>query len=147
MIKRAIASAVVAGTLLAGIVESTPAYANTATATAGSVSKPSGSGEQLLKSWLEKHRVEIRRQVIAISAKSIGVTKKSLVGELRSGKSIAEVAVEHNVTADSVVSALVTAAEGKVGAELTAGKITSAEAGKIDAALPAYAAKLVARVS
>jgi len=141
MLKKTIASLVVGGALLGGVASAGTAYAAApATATASS----STAGHPL-RTWLKAHRKEIRKAGIEISAKTIGITPKALVTELRSGKSVAQVAGEHNVSAQTVVNALVGAADTKVDQAVTSGKLTSAQAAKIKAALPGYITKAVDR--
>jgi len=142
MLKKTIATLVVGGALLGGVASATTAYAaaptTTATASSSTASHP-------LRTWLKAHRKEIRKAGIELSAKTIGITPKALVTELKSGKSVAQVAGEHGVSAQTVVNALVGAADGKVDQAVTAGKLTSTEAAKIKAALPGYVTKAVNR--
>ena len=56
----------------------------------------------------------IGRAVVTVSSKDIGVTRKDLVSELRSGKSIAQVAGEHGVSATTVETDLVHTADSEV---------------------------------
>jgi hypothetical protein len=144
MLKKTIATLVVGGALLGGVASAGTAYAAAPTATATASSSTAGHP---LRTWLKAHRKEIRKAGIDLSAKTIGdgVTPKALVTELRSGKSVAQVAGEHNVSAQTVVNALVGAADGKVDQAVTSGKLTSAEAAKIKAALPGYITKAVNR--
>jgi hypothetical protein len=142
MLKKTIATLVVGGALLGGVASATTAYAaaptTTATASSSTASHP-------LRTWLKAHRKEIRKAGIELSAKTIGITPKALVTELKSGKSVTQVAGEHGVSAQTVVNALVGAADGKVDQAVTAGKLTSTEAAKIKAALPGYVTKAVNR--
>jgi hypothetical protein len=92
---------------------------------------------------LRAHRKGIREEVVAISSKTIGVTPQDLVSELKSGKSIADVAAEHSVSAQTVVNALVAAGDAKISQAVTDHKISSTEASKIEAALPGLATKVV----
>jgi hypothetical protein len=142
MLKKTIASLVVGGALLGGVASAGTAYAAAPTATATASSSTAGHP---LRTWLKAHRKEIRKAGIDISAKTIGVTPKALVTELRSGKSVAQVAGEHGVNAQTVVNALVGAADTKVDQAVTSGKLTSAQAAKIKAVLPGYIAKAVDR--
>jgi hypothetical protein len=142
MLKKTIATLVVGGALLGGVASAGTAYAAAPTATATASSSTAGHP---LRTWLKAHRKEIRKAGIDLSAKTIGVTPKALVTELRSGKSVAQVAGEHGVSAQTVVNALVGAADGKVDQAVTSGKLTSAEAAKIKAALPGYITKAVNR--
>jgi hypothetical protein len=96
--------------------------------------------------WLRAHRRQLRRAVVVISSKTIGISAQDLVSELRSGKSIADVAAEHSVNAQTVSDALLSAATAKVNQAVTNHKLTSARATKIEAALPGYISKLVDHV-
>ena len=144
MLKKTIASLVVGGALLGGVASVGTAYAAAPTATATASSSTAGHP---LHTWLKAHRKEIRKAGIDISAKTIGVTPKALVTELRSGKSVAQVAGEQSppVSSQTVVNALVGAADTKVDQAVTNGKLSSAQAAKIKAALPGYVTKAVNR--
>ena len=142
MLKKTIASLVIGGALLGGVASVGTAYAAAPTTAAPASSTAAAHSAQ---TWLKAHRKEIRKAGIDISAKTIGVTPKALVTELRSGKSVAQVAAEHNVSAQTVVNALVGAADSKVGQAVTGGKLTAAQAAKIKAALPGYVTKAVNR--
>ena len=143
MLKKIIAPLVVAGVLAGGVATAGAAYASTpaATATAGATGHAKGHGAQ---AWLRSHRRQIRRSGVAISAKTIGVTPKTLVSELRTGKSIADVAGEHGVSAQTVTNALVGAADTKISQAVTNHKLTSAQASKLEARVPGLVAKAVA---
>ena len=91
-----------------------------------------------------RHRAEIRKDGLAISAKAIGgITPQQLATELKAGNSIAGVASQHNVSAESVVNALVTAADGKINQAVGAGKLNATVAHRIEAKLPARITKIV----
>ena len=92
---------------------------------------------------MQAHRHALLSHAVATTAKDIGVTPQDLKTELKSGKSLADVAGEHNVSSQTLVNDLVTAAEAKVNAAVSANKMTSTTAGKINAALPARVTKLV----
>ena len=154
LLRKIIAPVVVGGALLGGLASTGTAFAaasTTAPTTAASApaSAPATttphSGSPL-RSWLKAHRHAIRKAGLAVSAKAIGVTPTDLRTELKSGKSIAQVAAEHNVTAQTVVNDLVTAADAKIAQAVTNKKITSDRATKIEAALPAYLTKVVNHV-
>jgi hypothetical protein len=145
MLKKAIAPIVIAGALLGAAASAGTAYAaptSTASASASASAKASGHP---LRAWLRAHKKAIRKDVVAISSKTIGVTPQDLVSELRSGKSIAGVAAEHNVSAQTVENALVGAADAKINQAVTNHKLTSAQASQIEAALPGLASKVVNR--
>jgi hypothetical protein len=142
MLKKTIASLVVGGALLGGVASAGTAYAAAPTTTATASASTAGHP---LRTWLKAHRKEIRKAGVDLSAKTIGITPKALVTELRTGKSVAQVAAEHGVSAQTVVNALVGAVDGKVDQAVTSGKLTAAEAAKIKAALPGYITKAVNR--
>jgi short-subunit dehydrogenase len=142
-LKKIVAPVVVAGALLGGGIATTgAAYAGTPAAT----SSTTATGAHPVKAWVKAHRREIRKAGVAVSAKAIGVTPADLVTELRSGKSIAQVASEHNVSSQTVVSDLVKAADTKINEAVSANKLSSTLANKIEAALPAYVTKAVNHV-
>ena len=87
------------------------------------------------------HRVRVF--VRKVVTDTIGIDRATLRAEVRSGKTIAEIATAHNVEPSAVVDALVTAATTKLEAAATAGRITEERAHKIEAKLPARFTKLV----
>ncbi len=109
-------------------------------------SSKAATGTHPVKAWVKAHRREIRKAGIAVSAKTIGVTPADLVTELRSGKSIAQVAAEHNVPSQTVVTALVNGADSKINQAVAANKLSSTLAKEIEAALPGYVTKAVNHV-
>jgi hypothetical protein len=115
-------------------------------ATPSAVSTPATTGRHPLRAWLWAHRKAVARDTVRISAKTIGVTPKALVSTLRSGQSIAEVARADNVDPQTVVNALVQAADAKIGAAVTSHTLSQAQATKIEAALPGAVTKLVNHV-
>ena len=139
MIKKIVAPVVIAGALLGGVAAGSTAYAatpTTATATAQ-------TGKQQLHGWLKAHRKEIRKAGLDVSAQTIGVTPQALRAELKSGKSIAQVAGEHGVGVQAVENTLTSAVDTKVDQAATAHKLTAAQAAAIKAAVPARVAKAV----
>jgi urease alpha subunit len=143
--KKIIVPVVIVGSLLGGVAAGTAAYASSPT-TSTVATTHAQSGKHPLHAWLRAHRSELRREGVAISAKTIGITPKALVTEVRSGQSIAEVANEHDVTAQTVVSALTNAADSEVNQAVANHKLTSAQAQKIEGRLPARLSKAVNRV-
>jgi uncharacterized protein (DUF433 family) len=95
------------------------------------------------KGWPRARRA--LRRGVQLAAKTIGITPRDLVQQLRAGKSIADVAGEHNVNPQTVITAIVNAATQKIEAAKAAGKITSARAAKLEANLTNRATKLVNR--
>ncbi len=134
MVKRIIALVGVGGALLFGV--GTVGVANAAGA-----STPANKGQ--IKAWISSHRKELRRAGLAISAKTIGITPQTLAADLKAGNSVAGVATEHSVSPQTVVNALVSAADTQIHNAVTAGKLTSTEANKVETALPTFMTKAV----
>ncbi len=137
--RKTLVSVLLAGSLAAGgavafTSVSAGAAAPTSTSASAATTKPA------------KHpavRRAIRRAVVLISAKTIGVKPADLVNELKSGKSIADVAKAHNVKPAAVVTALVKAGHARVEQAVKNHRITRARANKIEARLPGLATKVV----
>jgi len=144
MLKKLIAPVVVSGALIGSLAIGGAAYAGTPASTT-SASAPAATHHKA-RAWLEANRNSLRKAVVTIGATTIGITPQALVAELRSGKSMAQVAVAHGHAAQDVVDAMTTAADAKVVHAVTAGILTQPQADKIDAALPARLAKLVNHV-
>ncbi len=144
MLKMLVAPVVVTGALLAGVAGGTAAYASTpSTAPAAATAH---SGKHTLQTWLRDHRVKLRHEGVVISAATIKVTPEALVAELKTGKSIAEVAGEHNVSAQTVLNALDGAATAKINKAVTNHRLTQTEANRIEALLPKYLTKAINKV-
>jgi hypothetical protein len=141
VLKKFVAPVVIGGALLAGGMASA-GEAGAATPNA-STTAPQTANKGQGNAWLRAHRKELRRAGVVISAKTIGITPKVLVTDLKAGNSIAGVATQHSVSPQTVVNALVSAADGKINQAVTAGKLTSTQANKIEAALPARVTKAV----
>ncbi len=84
------------------------------------------------------------RQAVKVAAAAIGIAPADLAKELRAGKSISDVATDHHVDVQKVVDALVQAADQRIEAAKTAGRITAARAAQLEARVPTAVAKLVA---
>jgi hypothetical protein len=121
---------------LSGTASATTVTANVRTAGAGGG----------IPGWIKAHRAQIARQVVSISATTIGVTPSALVSDLRSGESIGQVAAGQGVSPQTVETALDNAGEAVVARALAAHKITSAQASAIDTALPGRVAQIVNHV-
>jgi hypothetical protein len=78
-----------------------------------------------------------------VVTKTIGIDRKTLREELRSGKTIAQIATDHNVSPQTVIDALVAAADKKIDAAVQAGKLGSDRAARIEQRLPARITELV----
>ena len=152
MLKKLIAPVVLSGALLGSLAVGGVAFAAApAAAASGSTvtavtpaTRHTGNGK--LRAWLKAHRKAIRAEVVAISASTIGVTPQTLVAELKTGKSIAQVATEHHVDPSTVVTALSGAADAKVAQAVAQHEITRAQADRIDARLPIAITGIVERV-
>jgi len=68
-------------------------------------------------------------------AKALGLTTDKLHAELRSGKSLADVAKAEKVSVDTVVKAMVTAIEGRLATAVKNGTLTQAKADKMKSSL------------
>ena len=145
MLKKFVAPVLVAGLLLGGVATAAGAASATTPPTSGAVVTHPG-GHHGIRVWLKAHRRQLRKAGLAISAKTIGVTPEALRAELKSGRSIAEVAGEHGVCAQTVVSALVSAADARIDQAVAAGTLTSTQAATIKAALPTRLTKAVNHV-
>jgi urease alpha subunit len=144
VLKKFIAPVVIAGLLLGGAATAAGAAATTTPGTGAVVTHP--GTHHGVKGWLKAHRRQLRQAGLAISAKTSGVTPQALRAELTSGKSVAEVAGEHGVSAQTVVDALVSAADTRIDQAVAAHKLTSTEASAIKAALPPRLTKAVDHV-
>jgi hypothetical protein len=154
MLKKLIAPVVLSSALLGSLIVGGVAYAAaptsgptaTAAATAAHQTAAHRTDKGKLRAWLKAHRKAIRAKVVAISASTIGVTPQTLVAELKTGKSIAQVATEHHVDPSTVVTALSVAADAKVAQAVAQHELTRAQADRIDAILPARITRIVDRV-
>ena len=86
---------------------------------------------------------EIVKGMVNVAADTIGVQPDDLVNELKNGKSVADVATEHNVDPQTVVQAIVDAGNKKVDEAVTNGKLTSMQGDKIKSHLSDAATKFV----
>jgi len=142
-LKKAIASVVVAGALTGAVGWSAAAGAATVNSSSTTTTHVHGKGRHPIVRWLRAHRRQIGRRVVVVSAKAIGITPQTLVSELRSGKSLAQVASEHGVQAQKVEDALVNAADNVINRAVANHKITPTEASKIEVRVPTAVGKLV----
>lgn len=78
-----------------------------------------------------KIAVAVRREIVKSAADAIGITPAALATELKAGKSIADVAAEHNVSLDTVKSTVTSDAKAKLDKLVAAGKITQAREDKL----------------
>ncbi len=83
-----------------------------------------------------QHRARVhirraRRRAAAVIVKTIGIDRSTFRDELRSGKTIAEIATAHNVQPQTVIDALVTAVDKRVDRAVDNGRISTDRAAKI----------------
>ncbi len=112
----------------------------------------SGKGLEL-GALFGKHRHEergeridrFRHMIIESAAKAIGVQPKDLVAELKGGKSIADAALEHNVSLDTVKSQITSDAHSKLSALVSEKKITQDQANAIMQQLSAHLDQILNR--
>jgi hypothetical protein len=135
-----------AGVGLSAGLASPAGAATPASVSAPTTTGPGTSARHPLRAWLRAHRKAVARNTVEISAKTIGITPKALVGALRSGESIAQVAQAHDVAVTTVVDALVRAGDTQVGHAVSNHKLTPARGAKIEAVLGRAAATIVNHV-
>ena len=140
MLKRIIAPVVIGGALLGGVAATGTAYAATP-ATPSTAQAHTGKGAA--KTWIRSHRKELRKAGLDVSAQTIGITPQALKADLKGGNSVAGVATQHNVSPQTVINALVSAADNQVNKAVTANKLPSTQANKIEALIPARVTKAV----
>jgi hypothetical protein len=93
-----------------------------------------------------KVRLRLRkllRGAAGVVTTAIGIDRPTLRQGLRDGLTIAQIATAHGVAPQTVIDALVAAADKKIDAAVTAGKISSERAAKIEQRLPARITNLV----
>lgn len=96
------------------------------------------------KATTDGHR-PMRRAARAagVAAGAIGISREDLVAALRSGKSVADVARDHNVDPQTVVDALVHAADQKIDQAVTNGRLDADRAAAIKDKLETRVTKAV----
>ena len=99
------------------------------TAAPGAAQNPTGhQGRRAKRAERRRHR---RRQIAAIAARTIDITPRDLVRELRDGKTIAQIATDHGVQPQAVIDALEGAATKRIDAAQAANKITAERAARL----------------
>jgi hypothetical protein len=88
----------------------------------------------------------LRRAALRISADTIHVDVDELRADLRNGQSIAQVAQAKGVDPKTVVDALVTAADARIDALASSGRITAERAAKLKEKVPDVAQRVVNHV-
>jgi hypothetical protein len=147
-----IASAAVAAVLGIAGVSVAGATSNTGTTSAASQPSPTtvaasttpkAKAPAAKKARRIARRQHIRRQAAVLAAKTIGVTPADLRTELRSGKTIAAIATEHGVAAQTVITAIETAGQAKIDAAQAAHKITPERAARLKTRLDRAVPRIV----
>lgn len=133
------------GVAIAGAASSTDSHtapaAQTVAATSGSTAAPA-----VARRVNVRRRVRIRallRGAAGVVTNAIGIDRKTLREGLRSGMTVAQIATAHNVAPQTVIDALVAAANKKIDAAVQAGKLPAIRATRIEQRLPARITKLV----
>ncbi len=80
---------------------------------------------------------------LAVAAKAIGIDEAALRTELRSGKTIADVARAHGVDVKTVIDALVADMHSHLAADVASGRLTQAQADRMQANASQHATDLV----
>lgn len=143
MFKKLVAPVVVGGVLLGSLAIGGVASAATPPTTSSPAAHATAPKAHR---WLRLHRKGLRAKGLAISATTIGITPQALRADLKSGKSIAQVASANGSSASAVESALTAAGDKAVTRAESAGKLTSTQAAAIEARLPARIDKIVNHV-
>lgn len=92
-----------------------------------------------------RRRRQGRRGVVKTAAATIGITPEELATQLKAGKSIAEVAAAEGVERQTVLDALIKAAEARIDAVAKTGKIDAEKATDLKAKAREKLAKVVDR--
>jgi hypothetical protein len=104
---------------------------NAAAPAAGAAQQPAAKdGASALRRHRRRH---LRRAAFRLAAKTIGITPQQLRQEVLGGQTIGEVATAHNVQPQTVIDAIITAANKKIDAAHDAGKLTDAQVSKLKA--------------
>lgn len=140
MLKKIVVPVVIGGALLGGVATAGTASAATPT-TPAAAQAHAAKGE--VRAWMRANRKELRKAGLDVSAQAIGITPQALRADLKAGNSVAGVATQHNVSPQSVIDAVVSAADSQINQAVTDHKLTSTQASKIEARLPARVTKVV----
>jgi len=91
-------------------------------------------------------RAELRgfaRDAVKLAAKTINITPKQLVTEVKAGSTVAQVAAAHGSSGQAVINALVAGIDKKIDSLVSAHKLTPAQGQTIEAKVPAKVANFV----
>ena len=129
------------------ILGGTVGFALSDAGSAGAATKPAAAtAPATVRGFLKAHRHALRHAGLDAAAKVLGMTPDALRAELKSGKSVAEVAQSKNISVADVENALVKDADTKIESWVSAGKLTQDKATKIEAKVPAAVDKAVNHV-
>ena len=133
----AVATLGVGGLAVAGVANAAPApaLAPASASAAPAATSPTHPVKAL--------RRRLRRGIVVVSAKAIGITPQALVAQLKTGSSIAQVATAHSVNPNTVVTALVNAGTTRVNKAVANGKLSATCGAAVIARLPDLAQKAV----
>jgi uncharacterized protein (DUF433 family) len=92
-----------------------------------------------------KARRHARRGAFALAATTIGVEPKELAAQVRDGKSVADVARDHDVEPQAVVDAIVTAASERIDRAVAKGRIDADRAAQLKERVAARVADRIER--
>lgn len=92
------------------------------------------------------HRIHVRAHGLGAVAKYLGVTPQALRSELRSGKSLAEIATAHGKSVDGLVDAIVAHARARLDKAVEKGRLTRQRADELLSRLTDAVEKAVQRV-
>jgi hypothetical protein len=105
-----------------------------------------GGGGQGPFARFRAHRSEVRKRVVQETADTIGISTDQLKSELKSGKSIAQVATENNVDPQTVITTIDNDVNARVDQAVTDNKLSPEKADKIKAKAPEVITKVVNHV-
>jgi hypothetical protein len=88
-------------------------------------------------------RAHIVDEAFTLAAKTIGIPTDELRADVRGGKSIADVAKDHGVEPQTVIDALVKAANDRLDAAVASGRLSADTAAKIKAHVPDAVSRFV----
>ena len=139
--KRWIAVAGVAGSMLVGVALGATVFgpAGAAAQSSGSASTPSASAGPAIPGMPWHHGFGGSFETTSdasVAASAIGITEASLTGQLQAGTTIADVATANGVAVQKVIDALVKDAQDELAAAVKAGRLTQAQALQAKAGIP-----------
>jgi uncharacterized protein YidB (DUF937 family) len=105
----------------------------------------SGGGRGLFHRFRE-HRREVRKHTAQLTADTIGISTDDLKSELKSGKSIADVATERGVDPQTVITAIVNDINARVDQAVADGKLDQTQADQIKERAPEVVTRVVNHV-